>query len=63
MTASTEAKWSAAESSLTEEQRRLLRKLKNDYVAASRLHAPRYTGGPNPGILSELIRMGWQKSS
>jgi hypothetical protein len=54
-------KWSTAEASLPPEVRPLLEKLKADYQVASKTHVPGWKGGPNPGILAELIRMGWRK--
>src|ERR1700730_12605214 len=37
--------------------------LKEDYESASKIHVPNCPGGPNPGILSELIGMGWRKAN
>lgn len=54
-------KWTTAEASLPPEARLLLKQLKVDYEVASKIHVPGWKGGPNPGILSELIRMGWRK--
>jgi len=43
-------KWAKAEGAMM---------LKADYEAASKIHIE---GGPNAGILAELVRMGWRKS-
>lgn len=56
-------KWKEAEKDLSPEAQAELRKLREDYIAATKKHVPNYTGGPNAGILSELIRMGWRKSA
>jgi hypothetical protein len=55
-------KWSKATQDMQPEQRQLLLALKRDYEAASAVHVPNYKGGPNAGILAELIRMGWRKA-
>jgi len=56
-------KWLKATSGLEPEEQQFLMQLKHDYEKASAIHVPNYKGGPNAGILSELIRMGWRKSS
>ncbi len=50
-----------ADTKLSEDLQPILEELQEDYKAASKIHAPNYKGGPNKGILSELIRMGWRK--
>jgi hypothetical protein len=62
MMENTKDKWAAAETALPPELRPLLKKLKADYETATKLHT-KYKGGPNAGILSELIRLGWRKSN
>ena len=44
------------------ELRPVLMLLKADFEAASKIHIPNWKGGPNAGILAELVRMGWRKS-
>ena len=56
-------KWTIAASELEPDLRQMLLQFKQDYEAASKIHVPNYKGGPNPGILAELIRMGWRKAS
>jgi aryl-alcohol dehydrogenase-like predicted oxidoreductase len=63
MNAQSQAKWDNAEKSLPESLRLTLRKLRSDYLEAQRVHVPDYRGGPNPGILAELVRQGWRKSA
>ena len=63
MSAASDEKWSKAKADLEPELRTTLDDLRRDYVEASRIHVPNYRGGPNAGILSELIRMGWRKSN
>jgi hypothetical protein len=48
---------------LSTELETTLKQLKENYEAASRIHVPNWKGGPNMGILSELVRMGWRKTS
>jgi len=54
-------RWFNAEAELPEGMRPLPKQLREDYLAAARRHVPRWTGGPNPKILTELIRHGWRK--
>lgn len=54
-------KWMKAAADLDPERQRMLAELKQDYEVASAIHVPKYKGGPNPGILAELIRRGWCK--
>ena len=61
MTSASETKWATAEALLPVELQPILKELRHDYQAASKKHVPKYKGGPNAGILSELIRMGWRK--
>jgi hypothetical protein len=61
MTLKPDAKWSKAEASLPKELHPLLKKLREDYVTAARLHVPKWPGGPIAEILAELIRQGWRK--
>lgn len=61
MPRSIEDRWRMAEASLSNEAQSLLRQLRADYLAAACLHVPKWTGGPNPEILAELIRQGWHK--
>jgi len=63
MNTESDKKWANAKANLEPEQRDLLDQLRQDYVDATRIHVPNYRGGPNAGILSELIRMGWRKSN
>jgi hypothetical protein len=63
MSTASDSKWAKAAADFTPEQRRLLDELRQDYLEATRLHVPNYHGGPNAGILAELIRMGWRKSN
>jgi len=62
MTTASEEKWAKAQSAMTADLRPILKLLKADYEAASRIHLPNWKGGPNAGILVELVRMGWRKS-
>ena len=61
MTTASNEKWAKAEAAMTAELRPILQLLKADYEAASKIHVPKWTGGPNAGILAELVRMGWRK--
>ena len=61
MPRSAEDRWEKAEASLPSEAQALLKQLRADYLAAARLHVPKWTGGPNAEILAELIRQGWHK--
>ena len=61
MTLKSDEKWSKAEAALPKKLQPLLKQLREDYVAAARLHVPGWTGGPSPEILAELIRQGWRK--
>jgi hypothetical protein len=61
MTVKADKKWTDAEGTLPADSRPLLRRLREDYMAAARLHVPGYTGGPSAKILAELIRQGWRK--
>ncbi len=61
MTTASDTKWAKAEALLPAELRPILKELRQDYQAASKIHVPNFTGGPSAGILSELIRMGWRK--
>jgi hypothetical protein len=54
-------RWQKAAADLPEALRPLLREMREDYIAASKLHVPGWTGGPNPKILAELIKRGWRK--
>lgn len=63
MTTLSNEKWTKAESEMPTEMRPVLKLLKQDYETASKIHVPTWRGGPNPGILSELVRMGWRKSN
>lgn len=56
-----EDRWAKAEASLTGDRGNLLKQLRADYLAAARLHVPKWSGGPSAEILAELIRQGWHK--
>src|SRR5277367_6338408 len=62
MTTASKEKWAKAEGAMMAELRPVLKLLKADYQAASNIHIPNWKGGPNAGILAELVRMGWRKS-
>ena len=62
MTTASKEKWAKAEGAMMAELRPVLMLLKADYEAASKIHIPNWKGGPNAGILAELVRMGWRKS-
>jgi len=61
MSTASNDKWAKAEASMTAELLPILKLLKADYQAASNIHIPNWKGGPNVGILAELVRMGWRK--
>ncbi len=62
MTSETQEKWNEARASLEPSLHALLDQFAVDYRHAARMHT-KYQGGPNAGILAELIRMGWRKSA
>ena len=61
MTTASKEKWAKAEGAMMAELRPVLMLLKADYEAASKIHIPNWKGGPNAGILAELVCMGWRK--
>jgi hypothetical protein len=48
------------EASIDPDARAALRQLIDDYKEATKIHT-RYPGGPNLGILAELIQRGWRR--
>lgn len=57
------SKLDQAKSTLDAELQPLLVALREDYLAAQKVHTPAYKGGPNLGILTELVKMGWRKQT